>query len=145
MNCRPLVLTDYDKGFFELLSQLTFSPTVSFEKFSHTFESIEQNGNTHVMVIEDSVSGTIIGCGTIVIEQKYIHGCGCIGHIEDVVVHKDYRKQRIGNNIVEHLLNIGKDKNCYKVILDCSTENVKFYMKCGLKKSHSENMVLYLT
>ena len=94
-------------------------------------------------MIEDPESQIIIGSGTILIEQKFIHGCSLIGHIEDVVVHKDYRKQGIGNILIQDLIEISKTLNCYKIILDCSLNNILFYEKCGLKRSESQNMVLY--
>ena len=141
MNCRLLSLDDYDRGYFELLSQLTIAPKVSFETFSNIFNKKPQN--QYILVIEDPESQIIIGSGTILIEQKFIHGCSLIGHIEDVVVHKDYRKQGIGNILIQDLIEISKTLNCYKIILDCSLNNILFYEKCGLKRSESQNMVLY--
>ena len=55
-----------------------------------------------------------------------------VGHVEDIVVHKDYRKLQFGRFIIEQLKHIGRETGCYKVILDCSEKNVPFYQKCGL-------------
>ena len=38
----------------------------------------------------------IVGTGTLLIERKVIHSCGLVGHIEDVVVHSDYRGLSLG-------------------------------------------------
>jgi glucosamine-phosphate N-acetyltransferase len=144
MNCRLLSLNDYGKGYFELLGQLTVAPKVCFQKFVDVFHKIQNNKNIHIVVIEDYESQIIIGSATIVIEQKFIRDCRCVGHIEDVVVHKDYRKQRLGQVLIQKVVEIGKTLDCYKIILDCSPENVLFYEKCELTKSESHNMVLYL-
>lgn len=143
MNCRLLSLTDYEKGYFELLSQLTVAPKVSFQKFSDAFQKIQKSSNTFIRVIEDYESQIIIGSSTVIIEQKFLRECRSVGHIEDVVVHKDYRKQGLGNILIQGLIDLCKSLDCYKIILDCSPENVYFYEKCGLQKSDSHNMVLY--
>jgi hypothetical protein len=36
--------------------------------------------------------------------------------------------------VIEALMEAAKDMGCYKVILDCSNDNVPFYSKCGLEK-----------
>lgn len=144
MNCRLLSLNDYGKGYFELLSQLTVAPKVCLQKFVDVFHKIQNNKNIHIIVIEDYESQLIIGSATIIIEQKFIRNCRSVGHIEDVVVHKDYRKQKLGQILIQKVVEIGKTLDCYKIILDCSVENIQFYEKCGLVKSESHNMVLYL-
>jgi hypothetical protein len=35
--------------------------------------------------------------------------------------------------VIEHLKHISRETGCYKLILDCSQDNVKFYERCGLK------------
>ena len=66
-----------------------------------------------------------------------------VGHIEDIVSHKDYRGQNLGLIIIDTLKHIGKGQGCYKIILDCSEKNVGFYEKCGFTKKEVE-MVLYI-
>lgn len=39
----------------------------------------------------------------------------------------------MGLKVIEHLKHIATETGCYKLILDCSQDNVKFYEKCGLK------------
>jgi glucosamine-phosphate N-acetyltransferase len=69
----------------------------------------------------------IVGSGTIIFEPKIIHGCKNIGHIEDIVVHNDYRTQGIAKDILKRLVDLAKQKNCYKVILDCKNNLQNFY------------------
>jgi ribosomal protein S18 acetylase RimI-like enzyme len=60
------------------------------------------------------------------VERKFVHENGLVGHIEDIVVHKDYRKLQFGRFIIDQLTTIGKVTGCYKIILDCSDKNVPF-------------------
>ncbi|PSC72859.1 glucosamine 6-phosphate N-acetyltransferase [Micractinium conductrix] len=87
-----------------------------------------------VVVIEDLDKGSIIATATLVVELKFIRGCSKCGHIEDVVVDSTYRGLRLGLRIIEALMKAAEEAGCYKVILDCSEENVPFYEKCGLIK-----------
>jgi glucosamine-phosphate N-acetyltransferase len=57
----------------------------------------------------------------------------CIyAHIEDVCVSASRRRQGLGKRLIQHL--IGEARDCYKITLDCSDENVPFYEACGLER-----------
>ena len=43
----------------------------------------------------------------------------------------------LGRIIVEKLLAVGRAAGCYKTILDCSPNNIPFYLKSGFKVGHS--------
>ena len=73
----------------------------------------------------------IVGSTTLLIEQKFIHEGGLVGHIEDVVVRKDYEGKGVGMKLIRSLLDCAKEKNCYKTILDCKDDVKAFYEKIG--------------
>ena len=73
---------------------------------------IKQNPDYIIHVALDN--NKIVGSTTLFIEQKFIHDGGRVGHIEDVVVRKDYEGRGIGMKLVISLLNCAKEKNCYK-------------------------------
>lgn len=127
---RKLKATDYHKGYLELLSQLTKcdKDTITYEAFTKKLELIESSG-IYIVVIE--LKDRIIATGTLVLEHKFIHGLSAVGHIEDIVVDSSYRGQGFGVKIIEHLVAKSKEQLCYKVILDCSNDNIGFYEKCG--------------
>ena len=94
-------------------------------------EKIKQNPNHRIHVAIDD--NKVVGTTTLLIEQKFIHQGGLVGHIEDVVIRKDYEGTGIGIKLVLSLLEYAKKKQCYKTILDCN-DNVKpFYEKIGFK------------
>ena len=85
--------------------------------------------NIYVAYIDDQIVGTV----TLLIEDKIIHGGSAVGHIEDVVVHSNYRKLNIGRLLINYCVELAKERGCYKVILDCDNNNIPFYEKCGFK------------
>ncbi len=136
MNIRPLSLNDYYKDYINLLSQLTHIGDISFDQFQDTFHNLK----SHIFVIENN--NKIIVSGTIIIEQKFIHNCSKVGHIEDIVVDKDYRKFGLGKSMIEYLVCNAKKQNCYKIILDCDKNLIQFYEKIGFKEKNIQ-MALY--
>jgi glucosamine-phosphate N-acetyltransferase len=129
---RLLELHDYNKGYLQLLQQLTSVGAVDEEGYARRFNEMQRDtGVYHIMVIEDLAVKQLIGAATLFIEQKFQHNGGRLGNIEDVVVNSKYRGQRLGARVCQSLLDIGKAQGCYKVVLDCSEDNVAFYHKLG--------------
>jgi glucosamine-phosphate N-acetyltransferase len=83
-----------------------------------------------------------LGAATLLIERKFLRGCGTAGHIEDVVVDAAARGRRLGARLVAAAADTARRAGCYKVILDCSEANVAFYEKCGLSRKEVQ-MVQY--
>jgi glucosamine-phosphate N-acetyltransferase len=129
------ILEDIKKQYLQLLSFLTDSPTISTSDFIERIIEISNMGDIVVCFYRDITTDkiVIVGSGTVIYEPKIIHGCGKVGHIEDIVVHSDYRSNGIAKNILRNLIDISKQHNCYKVILDCKEELVDFYQKNGFE------------
>ena len=59
---RPLSLSDYEKGFLTLLSQLTVVGDISFTEFKERYEFLKtRNDQYYCIVIEENDSGRIVG------------------------------------------------------------------------------------
>ncbi len=127
LNFRRLEKGDFQKNYLELLKQLTVIGDISKEKYEATFDKI----GAEVWVIE--FEGKIIASVSLLLEQKVIHECGIVGHLEDVVVDKDYRKYGLGKFIIERIIKIAKERGCYKLIGDCKSELLGFYEKNGFE------------
>lgn len=126
---RILKKDDYNKEYLNLLEQLTIvnKKDISYQNFCDFIDLLDNN---HIIfVIEDN--NKIIATTTLLIENKLIHGLGKVGHIEDVVVDKDYNGKNIGKYIVNHVVAYCEKEECYKVILDCNNDVKNFYEKCG--------------
>ena len=128
---RELRKEDLWNGFLTTLDSLRQASDIDRNKADEIFEKINSNPD-HIVVIAE-VDGKIVGTTTLLIEPKFIHKGGLVGHIEDVVVDKDFQGQKIGEKIMKYLLEFAKNRGCYKTILD-STDDVKpFYEKLGFK------------
>jgi glucosamine-phosphate N-acetyltransferase len=125
---------DYNRGYLNLLEQLSTVGDISYEQFVKTLNKM----NSMIYVIRDMKLNKIVASGTIFIEHKFIHNCRCVGHIEDIVVHKDYRRNGFGKMLINILMEYAKKNNCYKVILDCSIDVKNFYINCGFKEKGIE-------
>jgi glucosamine-phosphate N-acetyltransferase len=140
MEFRNLEINDYYRGYLDLLSQLTEvnKENITFEKFSNFIKNLSNNHKIIVIVYENK----IVANGTLLIEDKIIHGISKVGHIEDIVVDSESRGSGLGKKIVSYMTNLAKENNCYKVILNCKEENSGFYQKCGYVRKEIE-MVKY--
>ena len=137
---RDIQIHDYQES-KSLLSFLTkTNEDFSLESFSKVCSSLHSDHRIVCCFYNDIESGVkvMVAMGTIFIEHKLIHNCGCVGHIEDIVVHEKYRNMNFGKNLIDYLVNIAKERQTYKIILNCSEENMKFYQKCGFHKSNLE-------
>ncbi|EHA8586420.1 Glucosamine 6-phosphate N-acetyltransferase [Cocos nucifera] len=140
---RRLEISDYTKGFVELLAQLSRCPPLSDADFRARFTDLAALGDDHVIcVMEDPLSGRIIATASVFIERKFLRGCGKVGHIEDVVVDAAVRGRHLGQRVVQYLVEHARAAGCYKVILDCEPDRRSFYEKCGFSEK-SIQMALY--
>jgi glucosamine-phosphate N-acetyltransferase len=133
---RELKEEDIEKGFLTTLDSLRYTSSLEKNIAKKIFEKINSNPD-HIIAVAD-LDGKIIGATTLLIETKFIHQGGLVGHIEDVVVDKKFQGQKVGKKIIAYMLEFAKKRGCYKTILDC-TEDVKpFYEKLGFKQIGNE-------
>ena len=67
---RELEVSDYEKGYLDLLKYLTDVGTISEEYFRIQFEYLKNRQTSFVRVIEDTSANKIVGTGTVYIEYK---------------------------------------------------------------------------
>ena len=128
---REIEEEDLDNGFLEALDNLRKASDLDNSKAKEVLKKIKQNENHIIHVAMDG--NKVVGSTTLFIEQKFIHQGGLVGHIEDVVVRKDYEGQGIGMKLVISLLDVAKQRKCYKTILNCEDSLKPFYEKIGFK------------
>ena len=128
---RELQKEDLWNGFLTSLDSLREASNIDKSKADEIFEKINSNDDYIIAVAE--VDGKIVGSTTLLIEQKFIHDGGLVGHIEDVVVDKKFQGQKIGEKIMRFLLEKSQNRGCYKTILDCTDDVKPFYEKLGFK------------
>jgi ribosomal protein S18 acetylase RimI-like enzyme len=94
------------------------------------------NPSSTTMIVSEG--NRIIGVASIHIINKLSR---TLGLIEDVAVNKDHRGKGIGKSLVEKLIEIGKKKNCDKIVLNTSEKNSKFYEKIGFEKNEIQMVI----
>ena len=139
---RPLEADDYGRGYLSLLAELTTVGDISRPKFVAHLATLSPSTYRLFVLVAKSDPSLIIGAGTLLIESKFIHACGSVGHIEDIVIAASERGKSLGKLMIARLVEEARASGCYKVILDCSEANVAFYEKCGLTRKEVQ-MVQY--
>ena len=133
---RKLTHNDYI-SYLNLIQQ--FRPTFySKEQFETYISSLHQ-----IDIIVMIYNNQIIASGTILYETKLIHNISLYAHIEDIIVDNQFRKQGIGKLLIEYLIQCCKNKNCYKILLDCQKELIPFYEKNKFQENGVQ-MTIYL-
>jgi len=132
VQIRKLQKKDLYNGFLASLDSLRKASNLKPKKAGVIFGSISKNPYqiTYVAVKDCEV----IGSASILIEQKFIHDGGTVGHIEDVAVRKDFQGKGVGKKLVKALLEYSKKRGCYKTILDCTDDLIPFYEDLGFKR-----------
>ena len=136
---RELKIEDLENGFLTTLDSLRQTSNIEKNIADKIFDKIENNLD-HIIAVALK-EGKVVGAATLLLESKFIHNGGIVGHIEDVVVDKNYQGQKIGEKIIKYLLEFAKTKGCYKTILDCVDDVKPFYEKLGFK--HNANALRF--
>ena len=130
---RELRAGDLEKGFLETLENLSDTGGLAPKEARGIFGPMKSNPLYHVFVAV-AADGQVIGATTLLVEQKFIHHGGLVGHIEDVVVRKGHEGKGVGGSVVRAALEKARRLGCYKVILDCKEDLVDFYGRLGFSR-----------
>lgn len=103
---------------------------LTFVKLKNIISNLPKNHNIYFYMLNDKIVGGI----TLIIEQKLIHNGRCSGHIEDLVVLEEYRSGGLEGLLLDYVINISKQNNCYKCILDCDENLENNYSNKGFVK-----------
>lgn len=143
---------EIQEKYMGLLSNLSDSPKISEKIFIQNVFDISERGSIIIGYLGNpgvsSISGLpefeIVSTGTLFLEIKLSHGGRPVGHIEDIIVHPNYRGKGLSSIIMQHLLCISKERNCYKTILQCKPELCNMYERSGFEKKGMEMVYRFL-
>ncbi|KAJ9204569.1 hypothetical protein DTO166G4_7479 [Paecilomyces variotii] len=135
---RPLRRSDYHNGYLDVLRVLTTVGDVSVEQWNQRYDWMSVRSDEYYLLVICDGTGRVVGTGSLIVERKFIHSLGMVGHIEDIAVEKGQQGKKLGLRIIQALDYVAEKVGCYKTILDCSEANEGFYVKCGFKRAGLE-------
>ena len=109
INIRNIIEDFSEKNIIEYLSVLNTLTNVyndndelkfMIKNFKKYILELPTNINIFIILNND----IIVGTGSIIIEQKVIHGFSKIGHIEDIVISNEYQGKGLGRKLIEFLV-----------------------------------------
>lgn len=109
---------------------------ISYNEF---IKYVNELSNFHdIFLLIDEECENIIGCVTILLEQKIIHDLQFVCHIEDLIINNTYKNKRFGSVILDYIKKYARVKNCYKIILNCDSNIKEFYIKNNFTSKNIE-------
>jgi len=133
---KELTQNNISPEFFATLVNLSKTVKEDIPKAKKVWKEIKRNPN-HKIFIAINKNNEVVGLTTLLIERKFIHKFGKLGHIEDVVTRKGYEGKGIGSSLVKKATGVAKKTGCYRVKLYCSDANIKFYKRFGYRKKEN--------
>jgi glucosamine-phosphate N-acetyltransferase len=138
LRLRPLENRDFSNYFLQLLGELTTVGDLPRSWCEQRLRMLNRDELQDVIVLEDLGNAQVCGAATLVVESKYIHECGRVGHLEDVVVHAGLRGKGLGKKLVDRVTQLARERGCYKILVDCTHANIAFYESCGYKRKDAQ-------
>ena len=130
-----MMIREVTKSDLAAVTQLLQELSVFYpEKIQDEDRWLSFTSQKNLLAIVAELDNVIVGYGTLLVEQK-IRG-GKAGHIEDIVIHPDFRRTGIGRAILDFLAGHAVELGCYKLVLQCSEENRRFYELGGYRQTH---------
>jgi ribosomal protein S18 acetylase RimI-like enzyme len=105
--------------------------------YEGAFLEIETDHNNQVLVAE--FEGNLVAMLQLTFIRHLTFQGGLRAQIEGVRVHKNYRGQGIGKNLIAYAISMAKAKKCHLVQLTSNKnrkEALQFYEKIGFKGTH---------
>ena len=111
-------------------------PTITKDKFDIFVK--HKKDSVYVVTDNEKVIATI----TLITDMKLFHNNQNALHVEDLMVHPEYRKRGVGSYLMLQAKVYAQNHNCYKIILNCNESVRGFYERSGFYSKNIE-MSLY--
>jgi glucosamine-phosphate N-acetyltransferase len=114
-SARPLRRSDYHLGYLNVLRVLTTVGDITEAMWNDRFEYLSKRNDEYYLIVICDGAGRIVGTGSLIVERKFIHTLGLVGHIEDIAVSADQQGKKLGLRIIQTLDYVAAKVGCYKV------------------------------
>lgn len=129
---RPLRRSDYARGYLDVLRVLTVVGDISEDDWNDRYNWMAARGGEYFLLVVCDGAGRIVGTGSLIVEHKFVHSLGKVGHIEDIAVEKGQQGKKLGLRIIHALDYIASHVGCYKVCSQVSFSVHSFFIFMGL-------------
>lgn len=85
------------------------------QQWNERYEWISHRNDEYFLLCITDSTGKVVGTGALIVERKFIHQLGLVGHIEDIAVAKDQQGKKLGLRIIQALDYVAEKVGCYKV------------------------------
>lgn len=123
---RPLRRSDYKRGYLDVLRVLTTVGEISEEQWDKRYDWIASRNDEYYLLVVCDGADRIVGTGSLIVERKFIHSLGMVGHIEDIAVEKGQQGKKLGLRIIQALDFVAAQVGCYKVFSPLSPFQFQF-------------------
>lgn len=112
---RPVRRSDYQRGYLDVLRVLTTVGDITEEQWNQRYDWISSRNDEYYLLVVCDGEDRIVGTGSLIVERKFIHSLGMVGHIEDIAVEKNQQGKKLGLRIIQALDFVAAKVGCYKV------------------------------
>jgi glucosamine-phosphate N-acetyltransferase len=112
---RPLCRSDYHRGYMDVLRVVGRTGWVGEDIWDERCEWLRSQSSTYYILVVVNEQDKVIATGTCMMERKFIHNMGVVGHIEDLAVARDQKGKKMGLRVLEALVHVATCHGCYKV------------------------------
>jgi ribosomal protein S18 acetylase RimI-like enzyme len=133
LQIRFCVEDDY-AAIFELLKQLWIDKQLNYQALQSVYENALKADRQKLII--GLIDNEIIGFCSLTIKNNLWQG-GNLGHIDELVVDKNFRECGIGKKLMDEITKIAKENHCKQIELDSAFHRKKahqFYENAGYEK-----------
>jgi len=90
-----------------------------------------------VTILIAEVDGFAVSTCMLIVSPNFSRGARPFAMIENVVTHHDHRKHGYGREVVQHAIEMARQRDCYRVTLMTGSkreETLRFYETTGLTR-----------
>lgn len=127
-TARPLRRSDFHLGYLDVLRVLTTVGDISESMWNERYDYLFKRNDEYYMIVICDGAGKIVGTGSLIVERKFIHALGLVGHIEDIAVAQDQQGKKLGLRIIQTLDYVAEKVGCYKVFFPFLLSNLGYFL-----------------
>jgi glucosamine-phosphate N-acetyltransferase len=116
-TARPLRRSDFHLGYLDVLRVLTTVGDITEAMWNERYDYLYKRNDEYYLIVICDGADKIVGTGSLIVERKFIHSLGLVGHIEDIAVAQDQQGKKLGLRIIQTLDYVAAKVGCYKVSL----------------------------